>query len=283
RVRVIFLGQVDWDNLHKMNTTLEAVCGDPTTRTVIIVAGDEQCVHVQPRKLLPKACGQHIFREYYLPEGEGQSEREAWEFQLGYLPLGPRASFPHIPPTWAVRPPSKRPRLFNLVVAVATSDARATLLHDLQTEENKPHSGFILGVTKENKIKPTKWARVVLDSAFTICPGGHNPETFRLFEALEAGSIPIVCRKDFEMVSEGVWAEDYKCPAGVAWKQISEAPFARKASVGTWDDLPALLENLRGRSVEDLAHLQVESIAWYRSLMSRAYQGILEGGGGTTL
>ena len=30
------------------------------------------------------------------------------------------------------------------------------------------------------------------DSAFTLCPGGTNEETFRVYEALEAGSIPII-------------------------------------------------------------------------------------------
>ena len=33
---------------------------------------------------------------------------------------------------------------------------------------------------------------VLLSSVFTLCPTGHSPETFRLFEAAEAGSIPIV-------------------------------------------------------------------------------------------
>jgi len=36
------------------------------------------------------------------------------------------------------------------------------------------------------------YRQALLESVFTICPPGHSPETFRLFEAVEAGSIPIV-------------------------------------------------------------------------------------------
>ena len=32
-----------------------------------------------------------------------------------------------------------------------------------------------------------QWQRLLLRSKFTICPGGHNPETYRMFEALESG------------------------------------------------------------------------------------------------
>ena len=37
------------------------------------------------------------------------------------------------------------------------------------------------------KLGATEYQNVVVDSKFTISPGGHNPETFRMYEALEAG------------------------------------------------------------------------------------------------
>lgn len=36
-------------------------------------------------------------------------------------------------------------------------------------------------------MNPSEYQELLLTSKFTICPGGHNPETFRMFEALEAG------------------------------------------------------------------------------------------------
>ena len=36
----------------------------------------------------------------------------------------------------------------------------------------------------------------VLNSKFVVCPGGMNPETFRLYEALELGAIPLYVRQE---------------------------------------------------------------------------------------
>ena len=37
-----------------------------------------------------------------------------------------------------------------------------------------------------------EYRQVVLNSAITIAPAGHNRDSFRIYEALEAGSIPII-------------------------------------------------------------------------------------------
>ena len=37
---------------------------------------------------------------------------------------------------------------------------------------------------------------VLLNSWMVPCPGGHNPETFRVYEALEAGAVPIVVKEE---------------------------------------------------------------------------------------
>jgi len=35
---------------------------------------------------------------------------------------------------------------------------------------------------------------VIADTTFTLCPAGNNPETFRLYETIELGSIPVFIR-----------------------------------------------------------------------------------------
>jgi hypothetical protein len=37
---------------------------------------------------------------------------------------------------------------------------------------------------------------ILLNSWFIPCPGGQNPETFRIYEALEAGAIPIIVKEE---------------------------------------------------------------------------------------
>ncbi len=39
-----------------------------------------------------------------------------------------------------------------------------------------------------------EYIATLLDSVFVACPGGMNPETFRLYEALECGCVPLVVR-----------------------------------------------------------------------------------------
>lgn len=41
--------------------------------------------------------------------------------------------------------------------------------------------------TQGEPLKATEWKDLLRDSKFTLCPGGHNPITYRIYEALEAG------------------------------------------------------------------------------------------------
>lgn len=46
-----------------------------------------------------------------------------------------------------------------------------------------------------------EYREALLASTFTLCPGGGNIETYRIAEALEAGSIPIIeTHADFEVI-----------------------------------------------------------------------------------
>ena len=44
--------------------------------------------------------------------------------------------------------------------------------------------------------KREEYVGEVLNSKFIVCPGGMNPETFRLYEALELGAIPLYVRQE---------------------------------------------------------------------------------------
>lgn len=70
-------------------------------------------------------------------------------------------------------------------------------------------------------------------------------------------SIPIVSRLDYHypVYSKHV---NVTCGTGdVSWNTVAGSPFAEEASVGSWEDLPALLDKLRGMPQEDINKLQV--------------------------
>ncbi len=45
-------------------------------------------------------------------------------------------------------------------------------------------------------LKKEPYIQILLDSVFVPCPDGMNPETFRFYEALEAGCIPVLVRTE---------------------------------------------------------------------------------------
>lgn len=62
----------------------------------------------------------------------------------------------------------------NKLIDIAV-EYKETLPDGIRTHVEGPH------------MNANSYQQLLLDSKFTLCPGGHNPETFRMFEALEAG------------------------------------------------------------------------------------------------
>lgn len=85
---------------------------------------------------------------------------------------------------------------------------------------------------------------VMLDSIFIPCPRGFwNLDSFRVYEALECGCIPIV----------------EKTPLDYFTLFFGEHPFL---SVSTWDDVPALIEDLLS-DPERLENRRAECYQWW--------------------
>lgn len=131
-----------------------------------------------------------------------------------YLPLGPRSDF------WEafeketqqknhssllLKPISERKYIWNAVFTKSTSTSRSDLKEKLnasQLVQQNPKDYFVRipGMWKRkltnHHLNPDEYAKVLMDSKFTLSPAGHNPECFRIFEAIIAGSIPIVVMDD---------------------------------------------------------------------------------------
>ena len=48
-------------------------------------------------------------------------------------------------------------------------------------------------------LKKEEYVQLLLDSVFVPCPGGNNPETFRFYEALDCGCVPIVVADEYNL------------------------------------------------------------------------------------
>lgn len=94
------------------------------------------------------------------------------------------------------------------------------------------------------------YSAIMEDSIFAPCPSGNNPETIRLYDALELGCIPISLSHEFLLSSD-------------ALALIGSVPFPL---LGSWDELPEFLEIMKGKILtnpDEIFDLQKRCITWW--------------------
>ena len=131
----------------------------------------------------------------------------------------------------------------------------------------------------ENALSKRDYAEVLADTVFVPCPtGNHSPESFRLYEALEAGCIPIV-----EEEGGATALMEALAPASLLrikpwrdrrWRDVGRkalkrsywlAPFPDFPAprLAHWENLPRLVDRI------DLESTAAEVSRWWRDLKAR--------------
>ena len=179
-----------------------------------------------------------VFRNYW-------SERLAADPRTVIFPLGYKQGIagPDAPPGAAERPYSW------CFMGNATPPARQDMLRHLRTVPG----GFthLTDSFHDGKaLSAEAYAAKLRASVFVPCPGGNNLETFRVYEALECGAIPIV---------EEWFAQPYYT------RLLGPCPFP---ILRVWSEAPGLIRALSA-SPEALAERQEACAAWWRD--TKAY------------
>lgn len=107
------------------------------------------------------------------------------------------------------------------------------------------------------------YSAIMEDSMFAPCPSGNNPETIRLYDALELGCIPITLSHEF-LISKDALA------------LIGPVPFPL---LRAWDELPAFLEKMKNTALSnptEIAALQEKSIRWWADYKQAIQQRIAD-------
>lgn len=107
------------------------------------------------------------------------------------------------------------------------------------------------------------YSAIMEDSIFAPCPSGNNPETIRLYDALELGCIPISLAHDF------LFSKD-------ALASIGAVPFP---ILGSWSELPEFLENMKAKALanpSEILHLQLSCINWWAQFKTAIQNQISE-------
>lgn len=184
-----------------------------------------------------------------------------------YFPLGPRYEFKRVTEDEIV-PSSKRELLFNFVGSLSTSPTRRQVVNTLQRLNTTADAalfrrGFMhtpgawqADPNKGGGYLPTsKYRNILLKSILTLVPAGHNPECFRFYEALEAGSIPVV------PLDEAFHRHPCKNPLR-PWIDSGAPVFF----IRDWSELPSILKNVSNDPGFADA-MQTNGKLWYESFM----------------
>jgi len=179
-----------------------------------------------------------------------------------YLPLGAREEFKRVKPS-EVRLALDREYVFNFVGSL-TSFARKVLAKEFKTKLSKVKNFVHIApkwkkqVTKANGyVLPGEYRKILLNSVFTLCPQGHNPEAYRIYEAIEAGSIPIVTIDEFY--------RSHECQGAFKPLITQGAPFV---FLNSWSELSAFLEKI-WRDPERIQQMQIDTMEWYSKFMHK--------------
>lgn len=203
-----------------------------------------------PHILLPRAV-RPWFRQYF-----DQQQHNIFGKEALYFPLGSRVEFPDISDS-EIKPASQRRYVYSFMGAL-TDSSRQALFAALVAFKDIPASRSFVHLAAKwhpeldnaEYVDPQAYSRIMLESAFTPCPKGRGLDTFRLYEAMEAGSIPII-----ELA--GGYARQHLPPA------YFESPML---FVEAWEQAPEVMFNLAINSSE-LDRRQQQVMAWYHQYM----------------
>jgi len=217
---------------------------------VLVATGDEYC-------RATNTFARSHFRTYHGSQVVNASRRAPM-----YLPLGTREEFPRVYPL-EVKLAKDREYVFNFLGSLS-SDSRKELVRELKTKMNG-FKQFLHIVPKWGKkltkqygyVSPKVYRQVVLNSVFTLCPQGHNPEAYRIYEACEAGSIPIVVLDHHY--------RSHECQGAFTPLIVQGAPFV---FLNGWHELPAFMEMIM-QDPARIQRMQADSMAWYSAFMRK--------------
>ena len=123
-----------------------------------------------------------------------------------------------------------------------------------------------------SKISQDEYREVLLDSAFTLAPAGHNVECFRMWEAAEAGSIPVLLINETSVQGGNVTRTGCSLHPDVAtapflWATSLDDAWTQMSTLG--NDHDAL--NARSRAVRAwYGRYMTNSIGQFESLLEKA-------------
>jgi GR25 family glycosyltransferase involved in LPS biosynthesis len=100
---------------------------------------------------------------------------------------------------------------------------------------------------------------ILLNSWFVPCPRGQNPETFRFYEALEAGAVPILVKEDGMQIYFNYLGRFFPLLIANDWRHAAELMYTLKAQ-------PQVYEQYRGQLLAAWQKLKGDVRGWIKQV-----------------
>jgi hypothetical protein len=186
----------------------------------------------------PTDCYQYpqlVFRNYW-------HKKFADQKHVRFFPLGYKNKFWRDCPNKEIKDCAHRKYVWSFAGQIEKT-TRVSMITNMRKIENS----FVHEIhswNAANSLSVQEYRNVLLDSVFVPCPRGYwNLDSFRVYEALECGCIPIV----------------EKQPLDYFGKLFGKYPFL---AVNSWDEAPALMQNLQKDPVR-LEAYRKECYEWW--------------------
>ncbi len=195
-----------WPILHTVPRRLVLGVKDQDFGGVKASTGDEHCRYLVKAE---DSSARTAFRQYFTSEFKDETT---------WLALGPRFEWAPVEPH-EIKPLSQREHTFSFQGSI-TSDSRSKLVEEFtKVRTIKTHPWIKKGVLKfsskyskyivvdrdhqkekketknlivrPNYVAPQTYRATMLDTVFAFIPSGMSSESFRLYEAIDAGAIPV--------------------------------------------------------------------------------------------
>jgi hypothetical protein len=148
-----------------------------------------------------------------------------------------------------VYPSSSRNTLIQALASLNATSALPSEGMDVHTDSQYecyllPRMQWLPAEPTDHSMTDYQW--VLRNSDYTLCPIGFNPETYRIYEAMSYGSVPIVELPKTRTTpnNTAAYGGNFTCDVTqtLSFLQLPDAPIIW---VEDWSTLPVLLESLR--------------------------------------
>ena len=119
------------------------------------------------------------------------------------------------------------------------------------------HLHFVDDWASPDKLSPEDMYSYMKRSAFVPCPSGENAESFRIYEALEAGAVPVLVRDSKEFI------------------EFITANLPLKV-FDSWDDAAIIMNGLSGAKFNDYRGKILDAWAIYKNTLNRSVKALFK-------